>query len=129
MRKRFKYLSHIPLGCDLVFVEIDFEHCSVVSAETLSNFEKELEQRRAQNLLEQEQNNAEDIPENTEFEYAEMDFPSVVEEVGRDEYQLPFDGVSFARAVTELQETPQSGKKKGKKKKILLSNESSMRRR
>uniref|UniRef100_UPI00358F985F E3 ubiquitin-protein ligase RNF10 isoform X2 n=1 Tax=Myxine glutinosa TaxID=7769 RepID=UPI00358F985F len=45
MRKRFKYLDHIPLGCSFVFYELDLDS-SVVSPETLQCFSKEMEKRR-----------------------------------------------------------------------------------
>ncbi|KAI8616599.1 hypothetical protein BC830DRAFT_1167687 [Chytriomyces sp. MP71] len=43
LRKRCKYLGHLPLSCDVNFCEMDLS--SVVSAETLKLFEKELTQR------------------------------------------------------------------------------------
>lgn len=36
LRKKFKYLGHLPLSCDITFIEIDLKR--VVSKETLENF-------------------------------------------------------------------------------------------
>ncbi|KAI8804525.1 hypothetical protein BJ742DRAFT_823913 [Cladochytrium replicatum] len=43
LRKRCKYLGHLPLNCDVVFCELDLK--GIVSEETLAVFEKELLQR------------------------------------------------------------------------------------
>jgi hypothetical protein len=43
LRKRFRYLGHLPLGCDLAFVELDLS--SIVSQETWEMFHKEIEIR------------------------------------------------------------------------------------
>ncbi|KAG0169433.1 hypothetical protein DFQ30_003649 [Apophysomyces sp. BC1015] len=43
LRKKCKYLGHLPLTCDVVFVEIDLS--GIVSKETLQLFDKELELR------------------------------------------------------------------------------------
>lgn len=43
-RKRCKYLSHLPLSCDVTFLEVDLK--GVVSDSTLQIFENELQQRR-----------------------------------------------------------------------------------
>lgn len=45
LRKRCKYLAHLPEGADVVFVETDLE--SVVGQEGLKNFERALGMRRA----------------------------------------------------------------------------------
>lgn len=45
LRKRWKYLAHLPEGTDVVFIEADLE--GVVGAEGLVNFEGALKQRRA----------------------------------------------------------------------------------
>jgi len=45
LRKRCKYLGHLPEGADVVFVEADLE--DVVGAEGLKNFEGPLRMRRA----------------------------------------------------------------------------------
>lgn len=45
LRKRCKYLSHLPEGADVVFVEADLE--SVVSQDGLKNFERALATRRS----------------------------------------------------------------------------------
>ncbi|KAI7880679.1 hypothetical protein K492DRAFT_129774 [Lichtheimia hyalospora FSU 10163] len=43
LRKRFKYLSHLPLACDVTFVEVDLKN--LVSKTTLNVFANELKQR------------------------------------------------------------------------------------
>ncbi|KAI7867724.1 hypothetical protein BDF14DRAFT_1881589 [Spinellus fusiger] len=43
LRKRCKHLSHLPLGCDVTFVEVDLK--SLVPNETLEYFERELSAR------------------------------------------------------------------------------------
>lgn len=44
LRKKCKYLSHLPTGCEVTFVECDLS--SVVDATTLAPFKSGLEQRR-----------------------------------------------------------------------------------
>lgn len=49
LRKRFRYLGHLPLGCDVTFAEVILD--GIVSEETLAGFKKELgarEDRRKQ---------------------------------------------------------------------------------
>jgi hypothetical protein len=43
LRKRFKYLSHLPLSCDVTFLEVDLK--GFVSDNSLKLFENELKQR------------------------------------------------------------------------------------
>ncbi|KAK9763520.1 hypothetical protein K7432_009718 [Basidiobolus ranarum] len=43
LRKRFKYLSHLPISCDITFVEIDLKN--IVSKKTFNMFANELRQR------------------------------------------------------------------------------------
>lgn len=43
LRKKFKYLSHLPLSCDVTFLEVDLK--GVVSDETLDTFKNELRVR------------------------------------------------------------------------------------
>jgi len=43
LRKRFKYLSHLPLSCDVTFLEVDLK--GFISDNTLKIFESELRQR------------------------------------------------------------------------------------
>jgi len=45
LRKRWKYLAHLPEGADVVFIEADLE--GVVGTEGLAGFEGALKQRRA----------------------------------------------------------------------------------
>ncbi|KAL1408943.1 hypothetical protein Q8F55_005757 [Vanrija albida] len=44
LRRRCKYLSHLPVGTEVVFVEADLSN--IVSAETLAQFEQPLKARR-----------------------------------------------------------------------------------
>lgn len=55
MRKRIKYLKHIPLGCDVSFCELDLT--GVVSKATMSHYKGELKERRAQMLRRQSNSN------------------------------------------------------------------------
>ena len=43
LRKRCKYLAHLPLACDITFCEVDLTE--VVSSSTFSHFEKEINDR------------------------------------------------------------------------------------
>ncbi|GBC07049.1 hypothetical protein RclHR1_07200007 [Rhizophagus clarus] len=43
LRKRFKYISHLPLSCDVTFLEVDLK--GFVSDNSLKIFENELKQR------------------------------------------------------------------------------------
>ncbi|ORX92306.1 hypothetical protein K493DRAFT_263583 [Basidiobolus meristosporus CBS 931.73] len=45
LRKRFKYLSHLPVSCDITFVEIDLKN--IVSKKTFNMFANELRQRKS----------------------------------------------------------------------------------
>ncbi|SPO37445.1 uncharacterized protein PSFLO_02919 [Pseudozyma flocculosa] len=46
LRRRCRYLSHIPMATDVVFVEIDWENMDLVSKATLRPYEQALRQRR-----------------------------------------------------------------------------------
>ncbi|KAI9759375.1 MAG: hypothetical protein M4579_002364 [Chaenotheca gracillima] len=47
LRKRAKYLAHLPYGCEVGFLECDWN--DVVAPEILQNFKPELEKRRQKN--------------------------------------------------------------------------------
>lgn len=47
MRKRAKYLGHLPRGCVVTFLECDWT--DIVTAETLDSFKSEIERRRKRN--------------------------------------------------------------------------------
>ena len=47
LRKRAKYLSHLPYGCIISFLECDWT--DIVPAETLESFQGEIEKRRKRN--------------------------------------------------------------------------------
>jgi hypothetical protein len=116
LRRRFKYLSHVPLGCDLIFIEIDFDSSDIVTPETRQHFSQELEQRKIKNTPESE--------EEEEFVIRDDDFPVVIE---NSEYQS-WEGKSFASTLAEPQQITQYGRK-GKKKTLLLTTGVSTRRR
>lgn len=44
-RKRFRYLSHLPLSCEFRLIEIDFEKSNLVSPETLRFFSDQIKSR------------------------------------------------------------------------------------
>lgn len=44
-RKRFRYLSHLPLTCEFGLIEIDFEKSNLVSRETYKTFEDQIKWR------------------------------------------------------------------------------------
>lgn len=46
LRKRLKYLQHLPVTCQFDVVEIEFEQATVVSAEVADKFRDELQQRQ-----------------------------------------------------------------------------------
>ena len=46
LRRRCKYLHHIPMAADVVFIEVDWESMDVVSKATLRPYEQALRQRR-----------------------------------------------------------------------------------
>ena len=48
LRRRAKYLAHLPHGCEVGFLECDWT--DVVPSEVLKGFEAEIEQRRKKNL-------------------------------------------------------------------------------
>ncbi|KAJ3412411.1 RING finger protein 10 [Chytridiales sp. JEL 0842] len=58
LRKRFRYLSHLPLSCDVGFWEVDL--AAVVSKETLKVFEKELGERKRGRERKQKKEEAEE---------------------------------------------------------------------
>jgi Zinc finger, C3HC4 type (RING finger) len=47
LRKRAKYLAHLPYGCEVSFLECDWR--DLVSAEILGKFQQEIERRRRRN--------------------------------------------------------------------------------
>lgn len=47
LRRRAKYLAHLPRGCEVAFLECDWT--DIVSAEVLSGFSGEIERRRKRN--------------------------------------------------------------------------------
>ncbi|KAL8654463.1 MAG: hypothetical protein Q9210_001498 [Variospora velana] len=47
LRRRAKYLAHLPQGCEVAFLECDWT--DIVSAEVLSGFAAEIERRRRRN--------------------------------------------------------------------------------
>ncbi|KAI8806656.1 hypothetical protein BJ742DRAFT_854957 [Cladochytrium replicatum] len=66
LRKRCKYLGHLPLSCDVAFCELDLK--GIVSEETLAVFEKELSQRerRLQKQLDDDARSKKAVTRDTE---------------------------------------------------------------
>ncbi|KAJ1675024.1 hypothetical protein EV182_002085 [Spiromyces aspiralis] len=50
VRKRFRYLNHIPYRCDITFIEIDIK--AVVSPETYAKYSESIEKRASQHARE-----------------------------------------------------------------------------
>lgn len=48
LRKRAKYLAHLPAGCEVAFLECDWT--DIVPAETLTRFQPEIDRRRRKKL-------------------------------------------------------------------------------
>lgn len=46
LRRRCKYLNHIPMAADVVFIEVDWEGMDLISKATLRPYEQALRQRR-----------------------------------------------------------------------------------
>uniref|UniRef100_V5EKV2 RING-type domain-containing protein n=2 Tax=Kalmanozyma brasiliensis (strain GHG001) TaxID=1365824 RepID=V5EKV2_KALBG len=46
LRRRCKYLNHIPMAADVVFIEVDWEDMNLISKSTLRPYEQALRQRR-----------------------------------------------------------------------------------
>lgn len=44
-RKRFRYLSHLPLTCEFRLIEIDFEKSNLISKQTFKMFEEQIKSR------------------------------------------------------------------------------------
>mmetsp|Transcript_13615 Transcript_13615/g.23160 ORF Transcript_13615/g.23160 Transcript_13615/m.23160 type:complete len:757 (-) Transcript_13615:141-2411(-) len=47
LRKRFRFLSHLPLGCDFALCELDMSESNVLSPETLAVFAQEQAERQS----------------------------------------------------------------------------------
>eukprot|EP01080_Neovahlkampfia_damariscottae_P004956 gene4956-8550_t len=89
IRRYFKYLSYIPLGADIQFIEIDLSN--IVSKKTMKNFQKEISIRRSkrQKKVDEEKRVNEEIEkkqteelqkrllENSKYQYQTNDFPSI----------------------------------------------------
>ncbi|KAJ9479148.1 RING-finger protein MAG2 [Pseudozyma hubeiensis] len=46
LRRRCKYLNHLPMAADVVFIEVDWESMNLISKATLRPYEQALRQRR-----------------------------------------------------------------------------------
>lgn len=45
LRKRFRYLEHLPLTCEFILIEINFEKSKLISNETYKIFEEQIKKR------------------------------------------------------------------------------------
>ncbi|XP_039265012.2 E3 ubiquitin-protein ligase RNF10-like [Styela clava] len=57
LRKRHKYLSHLPLSCEYRIVELDL-HSPIISEETLQEFEGQIKQRKVNRQRKEREENA-----------------------------------------------------------------------
>lgn len=90
LRKRIKYLSHLPYGCEVGFLECDWT--DTVPAEVLQNFKPEIERRRRRN----EEKETREEKERLRAEKLEM---KEFADARRKRPSLPIDGEAFAPLV------------------------------
>jgi hypothetical protein len=88
LRKRAKYLAHLPYGCEVSFLECDWR--DLVSPEILERFKQEIERRRKRNREkeareEKERVRAEKEEEDKRWAAARRKKPSIVEKGFSDE--------------------------------------------
>lgn len=80
LRKRAKYLAHLPLGCDVAFLECDWT--DIVGPEVLAKFQSDVERRRKKNRdkeirEEKDRARAERLEENQRWAAARRKRPSI----------------------------------------------------
>ena len=155
VRKRFKHLAHIPLGCDMVFYEVDFEASQIVSPDTLAHYSKALEERKKLAQLRHAYEERQAQPSDVEVDGVHLDldhdFPAALATTPT---STADDGVSFSNVVlrqsqrvnplewaqmteterrqlvhTDYGQEKTTVDKKGRKKTVLLSNSAAPRRR
>jgi hypothetical protein len=111
LRKRTKYLAHLPYGCEVGFLECDWT--DTVAPEVLEKFRPEIERRRnkhteKENKEEKERQRAEKA-EYAEFASARRRRPSMAERFSADDFQpLASGSMSDAQAALDGDNTSTS---------------------
>jgi hypothetical protein len=111
VRKRLKYLAHLPLTCKVLICETRLE--GVVSQETLKVFEKEIEERDRRIRREESKSTAEKIVESVtmdlhegltleEFVYQQEDFVPLSKSLSSSPSESVLLERSFAKAATSM---------------------------
>ncbi|KAF2656752.1 hypothetical protein K491DRAFT_715148 [Lophiostoma macrostomum CBS 122681] len=89
LRKRTKYLAHLPYGCEVNFLECDWT--DTVSPEVLERFKPEIEKRRKRNsdkeTREEKARIRAEKAEYAEFASARRKRPSISEKFSADDFQ------------------------------------------
>jgi hypothetical protein len=89
LRKRTKYLAHLPYGCEVSFLECDWT--DTVAPEVLERFKPEIEKRRKKNLDKETREEKARIraekAEYAEFASARRKRPSISEKFNADDFQ------------------------------------------
>jgi hypothetical protein len=89
LRKRTKYLAHLPYGCEVSFLECDWT--DTVAPEVLERFKPEIENRRKKNqdkeTREEKARIRAEKAEYAEFATARRKRPSISERFGADDFQ------------------------------------------
>ncbi|KAF2271167.1 hypothetical protein CC78DRAFT_557175 [Lojkania enalia] len=89
LRKRTKYLAHLPYGCEVNFLECDWT--DTVSPEVLERFKPEIEKRRKKNLdketREEKARLRAEKEEYAQFASARRKRPSIPEKFSVDDFQ------------------------------------------
>ncbi|KAF2731025.1 hypothetical protein EJ04DRAFT_514861 [Polyplosphaeria fusca] len=89
LRKRTKYLAHLPYGCEVSFLECDWT--DTVAPDVLEQFKPEIEKRRKKNLdketREEKARVRAEKEEYAQFASARRKRPSISEKFGADDFQ------------------------------------------
>ncbi|KAI9670125.1 MAG: hypothetical protein M1817_004462 [Caeruleum heppii] len=97
LRKRTKYLAHLPYGCEIGFLQCDWT--DIVSADVLKRFESEIESRRRRNKEketreEKERVRAEKEEEDKRWAAARRKRPSVSRDNPNDSFRPPSSAIA-----------------------------------
>ncbi|KAI9777005.1 MAG: hypothetical protein M1839_009149 [Geoglossum umbratile] len=111
LRKRAKYLGHLPYGCEVGFLECDWT--DVVSPEVLELFKPEIERRRKRNKdkearEEKERLRAEKDEEEKRWVAVRRKRPSIEREILKEEEFYPLTPPDAVRAFSALDITSSS---------------------
>jgi hypothetical protein len=102
LRKRTKYLAHLPYGCEVNFLECDWT--DTVSPEVLEGFKAEIDKRRKRNLDKETREEKARIraekAEYAEFASARRKRPSITEKFSADDFQPLGSGSVSDNATT-----------------------------